>query len=110
MNRMCVGGKGRLQPPAGVQADGAIVEVQFADNKWYIGQLVEPLEIFTQPRWLVHFDDGEKWDDIRLSNPMSPVRFPYYKNGVRFEVRGDDQVWRDGMMLTLLPAFDYWGV
>ena len=48
------------------------VEVLFADGCWYRGRLVHV--VAGTHRWRVQFDDGELREDVRMDNPLAPVR------------------------------------
>ena len=87
--------------------DGAFLQVQFADGKWYRGWLVEQVAGTKPPRWLVQFDDGELRDDIRLANPKAPVRFDEGAYGATVEVRVAG-AWCRGRLVELVRGSAQW--
>ena len=116
------------------------VEVLFADNRWYHGELqgrvagteqqnsrwdpgrpvsgpVERAKMgkrvagWQPPWWTVHFDDGEVRNDIWLANLRAPVRFNVCAYGSSVEVRVIEKgEWCRGRLVRLDIAGDHWAV
>ena len=88
---------------------GAAVEVRGVAGVWHRGRLVERVAGTDPPRWRVLFDDGLVSDDIRIGDPLAPVRFDAgaYRSwvGVRF-----DGAWYRGRLVEMVSGSDVWGV
>jgi len=125
------------KPPCQETKEWVGVEVLFADNRWYHGELMGRVAGTQQPNsrwdpersasgpvadlsgkrvagwqppcWTVHFDDGEVRNDIWLANPRAPVRFEKsaYCSTVEVLLEGE---WRRGRLVQLDRAADHWGV
>ncbi|KAJ1493849.1 hypothetical protein T484DRAFT_1928220 [Baffinella frigidus] len=90
--------------------NGALLEVRLEDGVWYRGRLVERVAGTKPPRWRVQFDNGDTRSDIRLGDPLAPVRFDAGTYGATVEVRLAYGEWYRGKLVELVRGSEQWGV